>query len=179
MQKMSSAPAKTGCASLVARTSENSLNRNDSLPQNFSWAVYVRQEHVERAQPLLKPTLNLVPFIAGENLWQQIAEPGVVMFARRDFERDSKFAQRRVQPFFEFPQIGGCRSFQLADNFRVRSARFSSPLAQHFVPPFLRAISVPFCHAGLLSVNWKPLIAQVWMQKLYNAPLTCAGAGDR
>ena len=77
-----------------------------------------------------------------------------------NLERDSQFPKRGVQPFFEFPQIGGGRSFQLGDKFRVRRAGFSSTLTQHFVPPFLRAISVLFCHAGVLSVNWKPAIAQ-------------------
>jgi hypothetical protein len=163
MQKMAAARVQTGRASLVVRTSKHGWNRNHALPQNFSLAIHIRQEHVERANPLLETAHNLAPFITRENLWQQIAEPGVVVFAGREFEGDSKFSKRRVQPFFEFPQIGGGRSFQLADKLRVRRAGFPTALTQHFVPPFRRAISVLFCHAGLLSVNWKPVLAQGWI----------------
>src|SRR5580704_11511449 len=144
MQKISSAWAQTSRASLVIRTPENSRDRNHSLPQNFSLAVHIRQEHVECADPLFKTARDLIPFIVCKNLRQQIAEPGVVVFAGRQLERDPKFSKCRVQPFFEFPQVGGCRSFKLADKFHVLGARFSSTLPQHFVPAFLWAIAVLF-----------------------------------
>ena len=166
MQKMSAPQSKSDRASLVVLASQNDRNGNDSLPQDLSGTVDVFEKHFERPNPLLEPTHHLAPFVARENLRQQIAEPGVMVSTGREFERHSKFTKRRVHPFFEFAQFGGGRSFQVADELRIRRARFSSTHGQHFVPPFLRAIpvlSVLFCHSGLLSVNWKPVVTQGWI----------------
>ena len=114
-------------ASLVVRASENSLNRDHTFPENFSLAIDVGQEHVKGPNTLLEPAHNLAPFAGRENLWQQIAKPGVVVFAGREFESDSKFSKCCVQPFFKFPQISGCRTRQLSDKIPVRCSRFSLP----------------------------------------------------
>jgi hypothetical protein len=163
MQKMSATKSKTDRTSLVVLASQNDRNGNDSLPQDLSGTVDVFEKHLERANPLLEPTHHLAPFVACENLGQQIAEPGIVVSTRGEFERHSEFTKRRVHPFFEFPQFGGSCPFQVADKLRIRRARLSSTHGQHFVPPFWRAItvlSVLFCHSGLLSVNWKPVVTQ-------------------
>jgi hypothetical protein len=103
MQKKSSAVVQASRTPLIVRASENRRNGNYALSQDFSRTIDIRQEHIEGPNPLLEPADNLAPFFAGENLGQQIAEPGVLVFAGWDFKRNSKLTQRRVQPLFQFP----------------------------------------------------------------------------
>ena len=134
-----------------------------TLSQNFPFSIHVLQKQVERLKPLLEAADDLIPFVARKNLRQQVAEPCVMVIAGRYFERDPKLSQRGVQPFLQFPQIRRCRLFQLTNDGRIRRARWSSARIKHFVPPFLKALSVFLCHSGLFSVIWKQPLAQGWM----------------
>jgi hypothetical protein len=146
---MAAGRAEAGCAPLIVRTSKDHRDWDGTLSQNLSFAVDVRQKEVECFEPLLEAAHDLVPFLAREYLRQQVTEPSVMMIAGRNFEGDSQFAQGRIQAFLKFPQVRRGRSFQLTNNGGIVPARLPSAGIKHFVPAFLKALSVFLCHAGL------------------------------
>src|SRR5262249_40533596 len=144
---------QAGRASLEVRASQNSRDRDKALSQNFSVAVHVFQKDVECAKPLLEAANNLPPFIARENLRQQVTEPRIMMIPGRKLERDAQFSQRRIQSFLQFPQVRRRCAFQLAHKSGIGSAGLPCLRIKHFVPAFLRALSVVLYHTGLFSAD--------------------------
>ncbi len=87
---------EAGCAPLVVRTPKDDWDRDNTLSQNFSFAVHVLQKEVERFKPLLEAAYDLIPLIARKNLRQQVTEPRIMVISGREFEHDSQFSQSRV-----------------------------------------------------------------------------------
>src|SRR5262249_27535114 len=147
-------------APLIVRATQYCGNGEDPFLQYFAVAIDILQQVFERAKSLLKSTHNLVPSVIGEYLRQEVAEPGVMVVTCRKFKRNAELAEGRFQAVLQFPKIGRSGLLQLANDFQIRRARRAQAGIEHFVPRWLRRLSVPR-HSRLLWLTGNSLSCKV------------------